>query len=491
MMRQAMRLAAWCGALGVAASVLVWDAAVAQADETHYENFRFGQTAIGFGGAVTGFLSEPEASFYNPGGLGFLEDSKFSGGINFLGRDRRIIRQFISTDEEDVPSKDARARDVLALPNSSSVIKTFFGGRHAVGFSTFLTSNTQERFEGSLTLDFGDGVTRIGQTESLSDRMVLTGPSYAMRVNDKLGVGVSVFYARRTFSVFDQITERNIAPELGEESIGYTEVQERVDTRDGSLLMRLGAMWRVNSRWSLGAVVGTPSVHLHSRGSYNFRFINAVPSDLVDEDEEDIDRFFEINLRKPARTEFPWMFGLGASYAVPGAWRVAVGVNAYMPLYYERVTVEDEETAADNFASFVPFIDRELTINASVGAEVYLAQRWPMRLGLFTNHASSPEIVEVRSSEPSLNHVDLYGGAISIGYEDDKASINFGFEMQAGRGHEVTLDSSIDFEDDPFFRRRREQYRGFFFISGALSFVGNKAKNIIEHKAPEESGEEP
>ncbi len=460
------------------AVVGLW-AQAAGADETHYENFRFGQTAIGFGGAVTGFLAEPEAAFYNPGGLGFLERSKFSGAINFLGRDRRIIRRWVSLNDGFSPEKDGRSQDVLTLPGSSVVAKSLFGGRHIVAFSTFLYSETRDKFSGQLPLNEDDELLRIGFTENLEDRMVFIGPSYAARISDRLSIGASVFYARRTFSVFDQFTERILDPEFPADAVGYFEVQEQLQTTDGGLLARVGAMYRIDDHWSVGAVIATPAIHLHGKARYNYRIIDANPSDEEGDEDADLERFFELNGRRAARTQYPWMIGLGASWANPGQWRLATSVNIHMPLNYARVDLDSEEIADDEFASFVADVERELTINASLGGELYLSKRWPLRVGLFTNRASSPAITSSRSPVPRLPHVDLYGASVSIGYEQDGSSINFGFEVQAGAGHETSLDASFT-DAEPFLRRRREQYRGVFFVSGALAFVSGKAGELIE-----------
>ena len=455
----------------------------ARGDETHYENFRFGQTAIGFGGAVTGFLSEPEATFYNPGGLGFLSMSKFSGAMNFLGHDKRVIRDFVSLDEADVPTQDGFSQDILTLPTSSVIVKSFSGGRHALAFSTFLLTETRDNF--SATLDVPDETQelRLGYTEQLDDRIILIGPSYAARLSPDVSFGVSIFYARRTYAVFDQVTERIIKPEIDSVPVGYTEIHERIETQEGALLMKLGAMWRVNTRWSLGAVLSTPALQLYGRGRYSFRFIDATPSDLIDQDaddDDDIERFYEDTAEEDTFTQYPWTFGLGLSYGDPGTWRLALSVNLYLPLTYKRVEFDEDEVAEERFTSFITEIERELTLNAAIGGELYITPRWPLRLGLFTNHASSPELNQARTPTPQLSHVDLYGGSLSVGYEDERASINLGVEVQVGSGYETTLDSELNTDLNELFRRReREQYRVLFFISGALNFVRSRAAEII------------
>lgn len=458
--------------------------AEAKADDTHYENFRFGQTAIGLGGAVTGFISEPEASFYNPGGLGFLTTSKFSSAINFLGRDQRVIRDFVSLDENDQPSKDGYSKDILTLPTNSVIVKSLAGGKHALAFSTFLLTETRDDFSGQLHLEESGQQLQLGYTENLDDRIVLIGPSYAYRLNSRVSIGLSVFYARRTYSVLDQVTERIIKPEIDSVPVGYTEIHERVDTQEAGIFMKCGALWRVTPKWSLGAVISTPAVQLYGKGEYTYRYIDATPSDLIDgdiDDDDDIERFYEESANESTFTQYPWMLGLGASYGQEGEWRLALSTNIYMPLTYDRVDPDDEEVAEGRFTNFITLVERKLTINTSIGGELYMTPQWPVRMGVFTNLASSPELDQSRTDSPQLSHVDLYGLSLSVGYEENNASINFGIETQVGAGYETSLDSDLNIDDQELFRRRkREQYRVLFFISGALNFVSNKAKSMIK-----------
>ncbi|MEO1268514.1 MAG: outer membrane protein transport protein [Myxococcota bacterium] len=486
--------AAGVGALGygalcaaMAGWVCVGLCSAAQADETHYENFRFGQTAIGYGGAVVGFMTEPEASFYNPGGLAFLERSRFSGSMNFLGRDRRMITRWISGEGVGLESEDGVSESFLALPNSSAVVKTFLGGRHALGFSTFLVGNTQESFEARATFDLGVGTEQLDFVERLTDRTVFTGPSYALRLSEEWGVGLSVFYARRTLSRFDQWTTR-LREEDDPTGVAYQENQERVDTQDGALIMKVGGLWRVTPRWSLGASVSTPSIRLHGRGRYYFRTVDTGVEEILAEldgetvEEDSLDTFNEVEKKVRARTQYPWMLALGASYGVEGSWRLSTGLNVWMPLTYTRLQVQETELAeGSTFVSFVPRIERNLTVNGSLGGEVLLGERWPLRAGVFTNLASSPKLEQERYRVPQQDHVNLYGASISIGYIDDAATINLGVETQFGSGHETTLDASFTSDTEIFLRRERQHARVLFLVSGALRFAGVQAKQIIEN----------
>ncbi|MEL6182782.1 MAG: outer membrane protein transport protein, partial [Myxococcota bacterium] len=448
------RTAVW---LVVVAGVSGW-ASGAGADETHYENFRFGQMALGLGGAVTGFLNEPEATYYNPGGLGFLQSSSFSGAINSFGIERQRIHGWISLDEPGRPETDGNSRESVALPTSSVLVKSFGKRRHALGYSTFLVSQTRDRFTAERTIQDEVFSERLSFELSGDDRILWTGPSYGYRLKDTLGLGVSLFYARRDNQMVEQASARLIDPDNPDSPSGYENVLEQFSANDGALLMRLGAMWKPNPRWSFGAMLSTPAVRLHGQGRYLFRFINTA-SAFEDEAELE-DSFTEISARRKARTQYPWLIALGASTHVPKTWRLSAGLNIYMPYTYNRLEVSPEE---DDDVSFVLRPRHELTINASLGSELYLAPRWPLRFGVFTNRASSPPITGDRLATTALPHVDLYGASISIGYQGPEAAINIGFEGQYGTGQTASLDASLEDDALPFLTRDVERYRVVFF----------------------------
>ena len=170
--------------LVTAVIVAVVAATPAQADELHGANFRFGQRAMAMGGAVIGQVVEPTASYYNPGGLGFLTGAVFSGSVQFHGFDQRqLIGGALAP---GFTAQDATSESFLALPSSSVVTHELAGGRHRFAYSTFLLSTTEERFDGRFKDRFDvDASTvadrNIATTRKLRDRILpcLASPSVA------------------------------------------------------------------------------------------------------------------------------------------------------------------------------------------------------------------------------------------------------------------------------------------------------------------------
>jgi hypothetical protein len=115
-----------------------------------------------------------------------------------------------------------------------------------------------------------------------------------------------------------------------------------------------------------------------------------------------------------------------------------------------------------------------------VGGEYRIAPRWPWRFGVFTNRTSAPE-VPAQPSGLEAPHVDLYGITSSLGYLGDDRSLNLGFEVQYGTGHDVvseSLDSLLD--EAGFARVGREEWRVVIFIAGAAAFAKSTAKELIK-----------
>ena len=88
----------------------------ARADEFHFEDFRYGQRALGMGGAVTGLAVEPGAAWYNPAGLARLEGAEFSGALTFVGFESYTLRSGLR-DEGYFQPEDMTASGAAAEPS--------------------------------------------------------------------------------------------------------------------------------------------------------------------------------------------------------------------------------------------------------------------------------------------------------------------------------------------------------------------------------------
>lgn len=457
------------------AALTLLGAGAAQADDLHYEDFRFGQRALGMGGAVIGFVAEPVAGYYNPGGLAFLGRTTFSGSVSYFGTDRRTVSRggYFEGLDDLVGRQDSESGGLLTLPSSSALMKSFAGGRHVVGYSTYLISDTRERFADRIDRD--DQALGFDLDRNVDDRTTLMGPSYGFRVDDDLGLGISVFYARRQARSTSILAARFDTDDDGTFD-GLWQFTESFNANDGALLARLGAMWRPAPAWSLGLTLTTPSLAINGTGSYGIRIIDTA-SELAEQEEMAVG-LSEERFEDAARTVYPLHVGLGAAWR---GERLTVGVsgNLYLPVDYLRL---GDEAAEDETLDVVNRVQRELTVNGAVGIEYLIAEIVPLRAGLFTNLSSVPSYTA--SKHPRLPDVDLYGASLSVGYISGGDAINLGGEVQLGNGRSTRTFEGTEVLD-------RQQFRAMIFLSGAVAFAKATAGKIVREALEDEPAPAP
>lgn len=446
-------------------------APLAHADELHFSTFRFGQRAMGMGGAVTAYADEPEATFYNPAGLAMLGGTRFSGALNFIGFDRRTQRGALR-DAAFFQPGDLDSEEFVAIPASSVLTSTFAEGRHVLALSTFLQSDSEEDFSGSheqaLTGDTYDFV-RFTTERRREDEILLRGVSWGYRGGPTWAVGASVFLARQ---IRREVARRaEVLQRVSNGDSLFLDVSTREESTTHGLLARVGALWRPSERWSFGIACSTPSVTVLGEGKVGYTQIRSggLAGDdrplLVDE-RVDLD----------ATTVLPADCRAGLAWRVPDRLVVGFDVAVHLPVDYDRYTLTP--ALAPRADELQAHVQTDAVVNAAVGLEWRASDRWPLRVGLFTNRTAAPAI-DARPAALAPAHVDLYGATASLGYLGDDGSVNVGAELQVGSGEDaISADLESLRADRDFIRVDRSEWRLLLFVSGAVTFAKAAAKAI-------------
>ncbi len=452
--------------------------ASASASEFHSQDFRFGQRAMAMGGAVVGAVTGPTASYYNPAGLAFLKGTLFAGALQYYGLDKRTITGALRDDQ--IGTKTLESDSFLATPTSSVLSHAFAGGRHRVAYSTYLVTNVNERFSGGLAREDADDQLLYKRTVKASwrqrDQVLYLGPSYAYQASERLAVGVSVFYVRREQTVDrtadEQIDEHEVATGLFYQSIFYDDATSSALV-DGALLARIGVMWRPTDALSLGVTVRTRSLNLHGEGTESIKYAYSGNPDA--QEAPDRNAFSDPVL--DVQTVYPWSVSAGAAWRVTPALLLAVSGEVDLAVRYRRYALG---VFSEPATTAVHDVNRQLNWNVSVGAELLVSPRVPLRVGWFTNRSAAPEIQAVQS-QAAAARVHQMGVTCSGGYLGAARSFNVGVEYAWGTGHDAVLaQSALPLSD--FVRVERRQQRLILFLSGAISFAKATAKEVIREK---------
>lgn len=465
------------------AALTLFDGAPAQADEWHFEDFRYGRRALSMGGAVVAWPGEPETVYYNPAGLALLGGVQFSGSLHFYGLDRRRLVGGLR-DAGFFEPRDQSAREIFVSPSSSVTSFRLFGKRHTFALASFLTSATDEQFTGRFTLDPADEILGVPIAEVTGeqvrlDRINITGVGYAYTLSDTISIGITGFYAlhKRRNSVRRSLVLRPFRDEERELLAEFIDIGSREDTKTGSVFARLGIIWTPSPALSTGLACSTPSIPIN--GTTRLRY-TLIFSGFADDEEDGEPIYLDDSATLPGKTVLPFRCRGGVSWRISDTLRLNIDTSVVVPIDFERFPLDPNDPETADLARIWPPNSRgEVTVNGMMGLEWWAGSSTPVRFGLFTNRTTAPELQPTsRSAGPP--HIDLYGVTLGVGQVGERYAVNVGAELQGGVGHDRSLTSLEGALAEPVYARiERQQWRLLLFVSGAISFAKVTAREVL------------
>lgn len=390
-------------AAGVGTSIL-------RADDANYQNYVVGERAAGMGGAVTASADGVDAVFYNPAGLADVPKNSISLSASLYGFQNQWVKGYW------YPSQDLDVSSFVSIPTTfGSVWK--LSDRSAVALAAFIpdrsSSNDLEAFVDT------DHYFKFSQ----EDQTLWIGPSIGWRLDEKFSVGASLFGVYRTFSWFRDYFYANYWLALSED-IMYSNL---------SLLAVLGAKYDLDENWLLGLRLQTPNIRLTGKGNYLFKRSYFDSSErLVYFQSWYMDEVKSLN-------RLPTQLTAGVAYRVPGVYSFGADVSLHLPVSFNRVEGYDQFGVYRDWP-----LERKFTVDLSLGGEYFLADVYPVRLGLFTSRSSAPAPDVLTSYYPP--QINKYGLTASVGRESENTTINLGLNYVWGNGKFLGFDQGLNID---------------------------------------------
>jgi long-chain fatty acid transport protein len=419
------------------------------ADEDHFINIFVGDRAAGMAGAYTAIADGPEGAYYNPAGLAFSSSRYFSLSTNAI--------QYKTLRYEDIhPDADP---PVDYLRTSFSFVPNFFGFIQKGKKTTFAFTMT------SLDNEVYDQKDRI-LLENLTDPALGTfdqsvnvnfnhsnavnevGPSLAFLTGDTFGLGFSLFIRYRNSDYINQQVTQ-LYDSADDSQHEYFQVYSTYYSEElVSLRPQAGLQWMPTENLSVGYLVTAPIPVFMIQNSQSTVFIydntGLIPAYTFDEYinvQDNTVTYWNIFSNPFFRSTY-LKNSLGLAWFASRSLILSGDVYLYVPI-----------PNASGTAS------RVFTWNAALGMEWYISPNFPFRLGIFTNNSNKPSV----SGTNSDDHVDLYGGSLSIGYATADSAINLGFSASYGAGQAQISAGSTAVQDLKAFSMS-------IFLSGGYQF---------------------
>ncbi|MBW2222976.1 MAG: outer membrane protein transport protein, partial [Deltaproteobacteria bacterium] len=383
-----------------------------EAQALHYRSIPIGERAMGLGGAYTGIADDPSATYYNPAGMMTGGRFQLLGSLASLVFTRRTVEN--AFDSPNVEA-DFTSKTTTTLPRFIGTVvklgrKRFGDHQFAVGYSTLEVDRDH----------LGEGFTQIEAMGSVdlnlnsNYRNRWYGMSFAAQVAQKVSIGLSAFVAQQRYDYGEDIglasggVLSDNGLRVGGDSVTTT---TRLSVTSYDVLFRLGALYRINSRWQLGFMFQPPGFQVSNKGSVFNRTTAAVSGGdtgyfLFDEG--------DLSTRAPV----PLELRVGFEFKATATTVLSVDASVDGPVRNQNVFNRPEELENVDRSLGVYFANstaRRWTPNVAVGAE-HLFGKVAVAGGLFTNISAAPD-VPATATEYTPDQVNMFGASISVGVD--------------------------------------------------------------------------
>lgn len=407
----------------------------ALADESHYQNFLLGERAAGMGGAYTAIADDPSATYYNPAGLVNAKSGILSANLNFYGLQQQSLANAFHVEGGSVvgglsQSVGAAVSQLNTVPGTAGAVHGLGDPdatghyRHAWALSVLVPDQTSGNVLAYVIPRATGNLSSLSETTF--DQTVLVGLGYGFRFDDRWSFGASAN------AMYRQITRdfRNInAAGYGPNGPSTTFFEDNITLKLAvlGLYAQAGALYKLNSQWTFGATLASPSWTIYSTASTDEVQVSegsaASPSGLTEVNQP--------NLR--GDTRLPAHGRLGAAYQPLPKLLLTADFSLWAVVHYGLI---DGASANQRLPSFVNGIDRQITPNFDLGVQYTFADKYPVRVGFFTNLSSAPALGP--GPEPQLDTIDLYGFTVGFTLPGVHTESTFGVICSFGNGQSKT-----------------------------------------------------
>lgn len=366
----------------------------ALADYGNYNSILIGERAAGMGGAYTAFTGDPSGcAFYNPASLARMDGTTFSAAVNAYNK---TDAQFGDLDSLESAAMRVNRGSIVPIPASSGTVYSF--GNFAVGLSILFPD--YDSYTGEIKAN-----SDVTSYMNLKDQSLWVGGSLALNLSEEDAIGLTMYYTSRTFS-------RSLTDQLSQAGTVFLTNEEKILSQN-SLVYILGYYRQLNTNWTFGTSLRLPSLSVNGQGSFYRSSIDTSGGISPPINHKSIS----------AETRIPSRLNLGLGYTRPGKWAFSTDVNLHGRESYVDL---DDPSGGDR-------IRHKEVWNLALGGE-YFVQSWAaLRVGLYTNLSSHPEIDEVSLRQG--DHLDMWGFSTNLAlFTTGRSTVTLGGYYSGGKG---------------------------------------------------------
>lgn len=406
--------------------------------DDHYWSQQFGAASTSMGGAVVAGVRDNTAIYYNPGAQSFIDNPNLSVDANLYKLDKIKIHNGAGE------NTNLNSSQLSIFPQIvSGLISLIKVPRFTFGYA-ILTRNYNNilmncRFTNrDLTYNPDPNLEFVGAfdySNQLNEQWF--GGSAGFRINDKHGIGLSLFgsYRGQTYSLTNFVREIRYVDSTS--WFAAVNIDENIKYTTFLLLAKIG--WAFESgKWRVGISMTSPAIRIYGKGTIQREISFYAASEL----QEDTSVSFIILDRKSSIKTFyryPFSIAAGVEYHSRGT-RLALtaefftGIQSYYmmnteadPLVYPP-WIKDSTEAKTYLKEYLNVRNQaKPVLNAAIGLSQDLSRSFTLMLGARTDFSSFKKSGDASITLHTAGEWNLYNVSAGLSYHSRKQTITLGF----------------------------------------------------------------
>ena len=442
-------------------SLLLTHSALAQ--DVHYWTHQYGTRSNLLGGAVIGSVLDLSGTYYNPGGLSLIETDDeellmFAKVFQFP----TITVKGIGIEERAL--SDNTLSEAPTLVAGSLPLKGL--GNHWLGYSFLNRHETKFGLAGAgtgnltvLNPNASDvpGAVDLRLYEKLNEPWY--GVTWAYKISDRFGVGVSNYLTFRSHQLSYQTTLQALK---NESQVSMVLSSNEYKYNYYGLLWKIGVAYDLD-RLTLGFTLTTPGIKIYGNGRVG-QNISVIRNDPENPDLMAVDyqRNLDVNYKSPLSV------GVGITYKL-GRTNL-YGTTEWFSGIHEYVVIQGEDFTGQSSGETLPSrVTHELAavLNVALGVEHALSRKFTLYGSFWTDYSARKDESTTNLSVTDWDLFHFMGGTTFTA---------FGSQITLGIGyaHGSKKEDQQPALDDPtlaniaknYFSDLQYTYSGFKWVLG-------------------------
>ncbi|NOZ01659.1 MAG: hypothetical protein GXP54_07190 [Deltaproteobacteria bacterium] len=389
--------------LVVAFVLLAWTPAL-HADLFNQRNHLVGGRAAMMGGAYTALAEDLSAAFYNPAGLPFIDGLGLTFSISGYSYQRYVMTELLGVNQDVV--YNVRMSRFNPLPSTLALSYAPFEGRWVISIGAFEVDRLRfAAINNYHTTQYDDLGNPVSMDETLKINMdtssYLIGLATGVRITDWCSVGFSIFY-----HLYQGLLDMRYLTQAADG--GRAVVESANDVLSGGLVFAAGLRFNLYRYLWLGLAYRSETLHLNGDNTYAQEIQSNIGIDAKESGTVKGD------------VRLPHQLTLGLAWAEPGSYTLSFDAIFYLPMDYLAPNeiwnpgdINNRHREAFHF-------------DASIGAEIELAEKWAIRLGFYTNTSGATDF-------NAEDRIHLFGGTLGFAYGRRGKRFGVGINVMGGR----------------------------------------------------------